>query len=303
MKLRYATLITLSVIISMIDEPLIVAQTVPKPIQTNLLRSHHLSGEFSQTLTRENAQNKQKELAVTPSTDLPLLTGQVWQLEQIQYSDDTRLVPGKSENYTIEFLENGQLAIRADCNRVRGSYTNNSEKVLSIELGASTRAACPPGSLENRYLQGLNEAVIYFFKDGHLYLDLKADTGTIKFSVANPTTLTGTIWQLQQIEHNNGTLLVPGSPKKYTIEFLENGQLAIRADCNRVTGKYTQDNNSLSIELGASTLAACFPFSLENEYLQALKNAAIYSFKDGQLHINLGTDAGMIKFAPASSES
>lgn len=46
------------------------------------------------------------------------LTNTVWQLEQIQYSDDKLLEPASPSDYTIEFMDDGQLAIRADCNAV-----------------------------------------------------------------------------------------------------------------------------------------------------------------------------------------
>jgi hypothetical protein len=45
-------------------------------------------------------------------------------------------------------------------------------------------AACPPDSLEQTFIKDLNAAVIYFIHEGNLYLDLKYDTGTMKFSRA-----------------------------------------------------------------------------------------------------------------------
>ena len=44
---------------------------------------------------------------------------------------------------------------------------------------------CPPESFSERYLKELQSAVIFFSQDGNLYLDLKLDTGTIKFMPAN----------------------------------------------------------------------------------------------------------------------
>jgi hypothetical protein len=43
-------------------------------------------------------------------------------------------------------------------------------------------AACPEGSLEDEFVRGLSAAAIYFIKDGDLYIDLKYDTGTMRFS-------------------------------------------------------------------------------------------------------------------------
>jgi para-nitrobenzyl esterase len=47
-----------------------------------------------------------------------------------------------------------------------------------------TRAACPPGSLSDRYVRELERATIYFLKDGALFLDLPADSGTLRFERA-----------------------------------------------------------------------------------------------------------------------
>jgi hypothetical protein len=46
----------------------------------------------------------------------------------------------------------------------------------------STMAACEPGSLEDEFVRNLTAATISFFKDGDLYLDLTADTGTMQFT-------------------------------------------------------------------------------------------------------------------------
>ena len=46
----------------------------------------------------------------------------------------------------------------------------------------TTRAICPPESLEEEFLGNLAAAAIYFVRDGILYFDLKFDTGTMKLS-------------------------------------------------------------------------------------------------------------------------
>ncbi|MBE9060393.1 YbaY family lipoprotein [cf. Phormidesmis sp. LEGE 11477] len=115
------------------------------------------------------------------TTDQPSLIGTVWQLEQIRYNNDTQVVTDNPSNYTIEFMDDGQLAIGADCNQAMGSFTEDSSS-LSVELGPTTLAACGPESVASDYLQGLQNAVIYFFQDGKLFIDLQADTGTMQFS-------------------------------------------------------------------------------------------------------------------------
>jgi uncharacterized lipoprotein YbaY len=119
-----------------------------------------------------------------PVVDTPSLTNTVWQLQHIQYNNDTLLEASDPEHYTIEFLDDGQLSIRADCNQVLGTYTVD-ESSLAIALGPTTLAACPPESIDQEYLQALQGAAIYFFEEGDLLIDLKFDTGIMRFSAAN----------------------------------------------------------------------------------------------------------------------
>ena len=92
-----------------------------------------------------------------------------------------RAVPEDPSHYTIAFQPDGSRHIRSDCNHAGGKYTLR-KSALTIEVIHSTRAMCPPDSLEQTYLKDLNGAAIYFIREGGLYIDLKYDTGTMKFS-------------------------------------------------------------------------------------------------------------------------
>ncbi|MEM8505943.1 MAG: YbaY family lipoprotein [Cyanobacteria bacterium P01_D01_bin.1] len=109
------------------------------------------------------------------------LTGTLWQLEQIQYNNDEQIAPTEGD-YTIEFMPDGQLSIRADCNQVLGEFTTDGDRSLSVALGPATLAACGPESVDSEYLQALQSVSSYFFEEGDLYIDLQADTGTMRFS-------------------------------------------------------------------------------------------------------------------------
>ena len=73
--------------------------------------------------------------------------------------------------------------IKADCNSVGGSYTVSGSQ-LTIELGPTTRVACPPGSLENEYLALLSDVNSYIMEGETLVLLIKYDTGSIFFTPA-----------------------------------------------------------------------------------------------------------------------
>jgi len=113
----------------------------------------------------------------------PEITGTIWQWVQTLYNDDRKAVPADPHNYTVQFLEEGRLSVKADCNQKGGTWSASpEEKRIAIEITHSTMAACPEGSLEEEFVRGLSGASIYFIKDGYLYIDLKYDSGTMKFS-------------------------------------------------------------------------------------------------------------------------
>jgi heat shock protein HslJ len=110
----------------------------------------------------------------------PVVVDTVWKWEQTLHNNDTRSVPPNPEHYTLKLLPDGKVSIRADCNLGGGVYTLRGNEI-SIEITHTTRAACPPESLEQSYIRDLNAAAFYFMKGEFLYIDLKADTGTMKF--------------------------------------------------------------------------------------------------------------------------
>lgn len=109
------------------------------------------------------------------------ITGVVWKWQQTRYNNDQQTIPAEPSHYKVEFMPDGKLHVRADCNRVGGTYSLEGTR-LTIDLTHSTRAMCPPDSLDEAFKKDLGGAAIYFFKDGFLYLDLKYDTGTMKFA-------------------------------------------------------------------------------------------------------------------------
>jgi heat shock protein HslJ len=91
-----------------------------------------------------------------------------------------KLVVDQPDRYTLEIQPGGKALVRADCNRGSASYKLEG-RGLSIKLGALTRAACPPGSLADRYLKALESVVGQRTKGENLFLDLPAEAGTLKF--------------------------------------------------------------------------------------------------------------------------
>lgn len=113
--------------------------------------------------------------------------------------------------------------------------------------------------------------------------------------------LTGTTWELQQIQFNDGTLLTTESPKNYTVEFTPAGEVFVQADCNRAIGEFILENdNRMAVAVGPTTLAACPSGSIGTDFLQAMGNASLFFFQDGDLFIDLKFGSGTMQLSPAS---
>ncbi|NKQ36434.1 MAG: META domain-containing protein [Chloroflexi bacterium] len=110
--------------------------------------------------------------------------------------------------------------------------------------------------------------------------------------------ITNTVWQWAEFqdtaELNDITV---DNPENYTITFLADDQVSIKADCNMVNGSYTLDGSSLTIQLGPSTMAFCGEESLDQQFLEKLGFVATYVMDGENLVMNLQADAGNMIFA------
>ena len=118
-----------------------------------------------------------------PAVSFADLTNQEW-----QWTAFTDPVNGAQEiatpaKYVVSFLPSGTVRVTADCNRGAGRYTVD-DASISIAVQAMTRAQCPPGSLSTQFVQNLGAARVWFVQDGDLFLDLFADSGTMRFTLA-----------------------------------------------------------------------------------------------------------------------
>ena len=111
------------------------------------------------------------------------LAGTRWRLEKFESSDDAQGVtqPADPFKYGLEFQPDGLLAMRLDCNRGNAQWTATpagpDRGVLSISLGAMTRAMCPEGSWDTRIAQNMSEVQSYVIDGDRLHLALKLDSG------------------------------------------------------------------------------------------------------------------------------
>jgi len=111
----------------------------------------------------------------------PELTGMEWMWAGTKYSNDTEASPTDPSHYTLTLSEDGTIVVRADCNMAGGTWKEENGRI-TITVTHSTRAMCPPESLDSVFLKDLARAAIPFFRNGNLYLDLPYDSGTMRFA-------------------------------------------------------------------------------------------------------------------------
>ncbi|MFO7679362.1 MAG: META domain-containing protein [Chloroflexota bacterium] len=133
-----------------------------------------VSAEFVAATNTENVPVAATSAAELTLTDIP------W--EWVSTTDPVQgaVAVNDPSRYVILFNDDNTAYIKADCNNVRSTYVVDGSNI-SIAPGASTMMACPPDTLDSTFLQQLTNAAIYFIDGGNLYLDLPADSGTMRF--------------------------------------------------------------------------------------------------------------------------
>lgn len=93
-------------------------------------------------------------------------------------------------------------------------------------------------------------------------------------NASSSDTITGVEWQWQSVTNQttDETTTVP-NPGNYTITFNDDGTFEGKADCNNISGSWSQENG-FSITVGPSTMAFCGEASLDQQYLDLLNNVA-----------------------------
>ena len=101
------------------------------------------------------------------------------------------------------------------------------------------------------------------------------------------------VWQLTAFPGATA----PIEPGRYTVQFVPDGTVAIRADCNWVLGTWTGGNGVVDITVAQTTVAACPPDSLEEPFVQALDLATAYVL-DAGMSLTLTGPSGDLHFSP-----
>jgi heat shock protein HslJ len=221
-----------------------------------------------------------------------------WQWQSTQASDGAVTNVADPTRYTINFQADNSLQIRADCNQVGGTYSVSGSN-LTLQLGPSTLAACPPDSQVDQFLAGLGQVTSYTVTGNNLDLGLQGG-GRMQLSAMAAPTLVGPSWQL--LAYNNGRNAVQSVTigTQPTATFGADGQLSGTGGCNNFSGPYQSSANTLSIGPLASTMMACEQPVMDQEtaYLAALERSTTYRFDNGRLVLADAGGATQAEFNP-----
>lgn len=116
-------------------------------------------------------------------------------------------------------------------------------------------------------------------------------TSSVSERSESPSALPSGAWALEAFELSGGRMIPVADKGAYTLEFVDEERLHVRADCNVCNGGYSLASGSIEIGLLACTRAACPPESLESDYLQALDGATTVATEGASLRILYGEGA------------
>lgn len=243
----------------------------------------------------------ESEKDVTETENIDPLEGSTWILTGILLNGEMTTTEIDQE-ITVEFKD-GQIGGSAGCNRYFSSYQVDGTSLV-LDMIGSTRMACDEAhnQRESEFLQALENVTGYRLLDIDKTLELFDKNGEPLISLqaplesAFPTELLGTWrWAAYQDMAELNDISVP-DPSKYTLEFLADGTVQIKADCNNAGGGTTASNGELAFGPMMTTLAECGPDSLYSEYLADLGGVVGYIIEGDTLYLNLKMDAGTMVF-------
>lgn len=122
------------------------------------------------------------------------------------------------------------------------------------------------------------------------------EAGALEENGAAADSLAGSRWVWISATDASGQTLTVEDPQRYGVFFQDGGELAVKADCNRVLGSYSGDGDVLSLVARASTKALCPPDTLEDEFLKGLQEATGFRRDGGTLVLLQGQGDETMEF-------
>jgi copper homeostasis protein (lipoprotein) len=203
----------------------------------------------------------------TANTDL---SGK-WMLKEINGTPAQPGMPGK-EAYLEFDTDKMRVAGSGGCNRIAGGYEMENGK-MKFKQFASTMMACPNMGSEQQLLKIINEGTAEQQGD---QLTVTSAAGRASYQRANATAgidLSGK-WMLKDVNGVAPQIATPG--REPFLEFdTAKMRVAGLGGCNRISGSYTVDGQTIQFKPFISTRMACPDMQSETALLQALNNATV----------------------------
>jgi heat shock protein HslJ len=261
------------------------------------------------------------EARETATAGESVLAGTSWTWIETLMNDGSVKTPATEGAFTLTFLADDSVSATTDCNTFNGSFSEGEDGVgLTIAFLLSTAMACPDDAQEQEFIADVTSINGYIITDdGQLALLLPFDSGSMIFAPAEAantepastepatesaaetsTSLPGTAWNWVQTQYSNDFVAAPADPTVYRIIFGADDTVNVQDDCNVLSGTFTAgENGELTIDLQTSTMAACPPGSLHDQFLLDLSGVASYLIQDGSLFAAIKFDTGVMEFVPA----
>ena len=240
----------------------------------------------------------------------PSLQGWRWKLDDYATSDGAMVdvLPGTEINIEFQVDEFGGSA---GCNSYFGGYETADNSISIGPVGMTEMYCGAPGVMdqENAYLAALGSATSYQIIDNQLEMTDADGMTVLHYSVMEPTSLTGTLWQLTHYNNGRGGFTTVLHDSETTAEFSDDGQMTGLAGCNNYFGGYQVDGDSISIGPLASTQMMCAEpegiMEQESAYLAAVQRAATFEVNGTQMEmkdVEGARIAGYVAVPPAALE-
>ncbi|MEM6673615.1 MAG: META domain-containing protein [Planctomycetota bacterium] len=232
------------------------------------------------------------EPAMTQSNDQAavVLDGTSWTLKDLAGQS---AAPGTTP--TMQF-EGGTISGTDGCNRYNGGYEVEGNAFRLTGSMMSTQMACPDEimSFAQAYLAALTDARTVRL-DGDDLVMQNAGAATVATFAPVSQSLAGTSWTITNL--NNGKAAVTGviAETNLALNFVDEKSVAGSSGCNRFSGSYTQDGETITIGPLAVTRMMCAEpegvMEQETLCLRALEAARVLRVEGNRLELRNETGA------------
>jgi heat shock protein HslJ len=222
-------------------------------------------------------------------TELPQVTGEVWKWVGTEGADPNSVE--RPSRYTVEFMADGRYSVRADCNSGAGSWSSDGAS-FRMTGGPMTLAACGEGSVDTRFLELLGQVSRATRESNRL--SLASGDASMIFEAMPALSIAGTSWLVHAVNNGREAVASVLTDTELTIAFDAEGQVAGSAGCNRFTGSFTVEAQTLTFSPLATTRMTCMGEGVveqEQNFLAALASVATWEIRGerAQLRTEEGT--------------